>query len=125
MGREKPASKYANEKVKYDGYTFDSRKECQRYKDLCLMQEAGEIEQLEVQPKFPLKVDGRDVKIRSERYPNGRRVSYYADFSYILVKGKRRVIEDVKGAKAIDTPISRLKRAVVEAQYGVLVDVVR
>lgn len=111
--------------MSYDGYTFDSRKECQRYKDLCLMQEAGEIELLEVQPKFPLKSGEAEIKIRSERYPNGRRVSYYADFAYVVAATGEKKVEDVKGAKAIDTPISRLKRAVVEAQYGFMVDVVR
>lgn len=85
------------------------------------MQKAGEISQLEVQPKFPLRTGKRDIKIRSERYPNGRRASYYGDFAYLTKSGKR-VVEDVKGA---DTNISRLKRAIVEAQYGLEIDIVR
>jgi hypothetical protein len=122
VGGEEPKSKYRNKKVTYDGYKFDSVRECDRYKELCLMQEAGEISALEVQPKYPLRCSGIDVKIRSERYPNGRRVSYYADFSYFDERLCQRVIEDVKGQ---DTPVSRLKRAFVEAQYGTKVTIVR
>lgn len=85
------------------------------------MQKSGEIEGLEVQPKFPLRCGKEEIKIRSERYPGGRRVSYYGDFSYKTNKGVK-VIEDVKGQ---DTPVSRLKRAIVEAQYGVEVTIVR
>lgn len=123
VGRKAPkqVAKYRNEKVQYDGYKFDSLRECERYKELCLMEKAGEIEGLEVQPKFPLRSGNTEVKIRSERYPGGRRVSYYGDFSY-RTKDGQRVIEDVKGQ---DTPVSRLKRAFVEAQYGVQVTIVR
>ena len=74
-----------------------------------------------MQPKFPLRCGDTPIKIRSGRYPNGRQVNYYGDFAYRDKAGKRRV-EDVKGA---DTPISRLKRAMVEAQYGVQVEIVR
>lgn len=76
---------------------------------------AGEITDLQLQPKYLLGDKHRPVLIRSKGYPNGRRAYYAADFSY-LNKRKELVIEDVKG---VDTPVSRLKRAVVEAQYGV------
>lgn len=122
MGKRTSSSKYRNRKVQYDGYKFDSLRECERYKELCLLQDAGDIIKLEVQPKFPLRVAGKDVKIRSERYPNGRKVSYFADFAYYDEAAGKRIVEDVKGA---DTPMSRLKRALVEAQYGVPVIIVR
>lgn len=115
-------AKYKNKRVQYDGYKFDSIRECERYKELCLLQDAGEITVLEVQPKFPLRCGDTEIKIRSGRYPNGRRVSYYADFSYRDERTGKRVVEDVKGQ---DTPVSRLKRAIVEAQYGVPVTIVR
>jgi hypothetical protein len=122
VGRRKSSSKYRNEKVTYDGYKFDSLRECERYKELKLLEAAGEITALKVQPKFPLKCGGKDVKMRSDRYPNGRRVSYFGDFSYYDEKRGEPVVEDVKGA---DTQVSRLKRAFVEAQYGVEVIIVR
>ena len=115
-------AKYRNKKVQYDGYKFDSIRECERYKELCLLQDAGEITCLEVQPKFPLRCGDAEIKIRSGRYPNGRRVSYYADFAYRDERTGKRIVEDVKGQ---DTPVSRLKRAIVEAQYGVPVTIVR
>lgn len=121
MGRKKPA-KYHNEKVSYDGYTFDSRAELRRYNELKLLEGAGKIGELTVQPKFPLKCGEFDIKIRSDRYKNGRKVSYFADFSYNDYEKAERIVEDVKG---FDTAVSRLKRAIVEAQYGVRVVIVR
>lgn len=82
--------------------------------ELRLREHAGEISNLELQPKFKLGSDESPVLIRSKGYPNGRRASYKADFRY-LEKGKV-VVEDAKG---MDTPVSRLKRAIVEAQYGI------
>ena len=126
MGKRKPlpkrVAKYGNRKVQHGGYKFDSVRECDRYKELCLLQEAGEITLLEVQPKFPLRCGDEDIRIRSDRYPNGRRSSYYADFAYRDERTGERVVEDVKGW---DTAVSRLKRAIVEAQYGVQVTIVR
>lgn len=57
--------------------------------------------------------------LKSEGYPNGRRVTYRADFAY--VEDGVRVVEDVKGT---DTRVSALKRAVLEAEYGIVVRVV-
>ena len=70
-----------------------------------------------MQPKYLLGTDESPVLIRSKGYPNGRRASYIADFKYFTdIEGNRMVVEDVKG---MDTPVSRLKRAIVEAQYGI------
>jgi hypothetical protein len=113
--------KYANVKEVVDGITFDSRKEAARYRQLKLLHLAGEITEPELQPKYPLKVyqpDGtyRDVKIRSAGYPNGRRATYTADFRYQDKRAGCQIVEDVKG---MDTTASRLRRAVVEAIYGI------
>lgn len=113
-------SKYKNTKVAVDGITFDSKREAKRYQELKLLERAGEIANLTIQPKFPLRCNGRDILIRSNRYYRGRKATYYADFSYTTKEG--RVVEDVKGA---DTALSRLKRAIVEAEYGVRVEIVR
>jgi hypothetical protein len=113
-------AKYRNKKVEYDGYKFDSIREFERYQELRLLERAGEVTNLTVQPRFFLKCGDTEIKIRSDRYPNGRRVSYYGDFQYDE-KGET-MVEDVKGQ---DTPVSRLKRAIVEAQYGVRVKIVR
>lgn len=47
-------SKYHNQKITVDGITFDSRKEYRRFRELCLMERAGEIDNLERQVKFEL-----------------------------------------------------------------------
>lgn len=110
------SNKYSAVREVVDGHTFPSRREARRYRQLKLMTQAGEIEDLELQPKFPLEINGRPVLIKSDGYPNGRRASYIADFRYRLTETGCTVVEDVKG---MDTPVSRLKRAFVEAQFGI------
>lgn len=100
--------KYGATKTTVDGITFDSKREAARYSQLKLMQQAGEICGLTLQPKFPLLVNG--VKIGE----------YRADFSYSAgprsgAKG-RAGVEDVKGFK---TAMYRWKKKHVEAQYGI------
>ncbi len=116
MARQHPkrVSIWRNVKVVVDGIKFDSKAEARRYGELGLLQKAGEIKDLECQPRFELKCGDRPIRIRNK---NGhpRRTFYTADFKYVTRIGEQ-VIEDVKG---YDTPISRLRRAVVEAQYDI------
>ena len=107
--------KYSAVATIVDGIRFASKKEARRYGELMLLEQAGKIERLQLQPKYRLGTDKNPVLIRSDRYPNGRRASYIADFKYFDSTGEY-VVEDVKG---MDTPVSKLKRAVVEAQYGI------
>ena len=100
-------SKYGSEKTEVDGILFDSRKEAKRYKELKLMQAAGEIKKLRLQPEFEL----------IPRYKKGghviRRTVYRADFEYYDQAG-RRIVEDVKGYK---TEVYRLKKKMLEYKY--------
>ena len=41
-----------------DGILFASKKEMMRYADLKMLQKANEISGLEVQPKFPVAING-------------------------------------------------------------------
>lgn len=109
-------NKYKAKKTTVDGRTFDSKKEANRYLELKLLRHAGEICEFQIQPRFPLGTDKNPVLIKSKGYPLGRKVVYVADFAYKKTSGGGRVVEDVKG---YDTPVSRLKRAFVEWQYGV------
>lgn len=111
----KPRSKFGANPTEYDGIKFHSNGEASRYATLKLQERAGIISHLKLQPSFPLGTDDKPVVIRSEGYPNGRRVKYIADFEYVTDDGSH-VVEDFKG---LDTPTSRLKRAMVEAQYGI------
>lgn len=116
-----------------DGIKFDSQKEARRYQELKLLEKAGEIRNLQCHPKYPLEIDGRPIRIRSDRYPNGRTTSYTADFGYDeksgvafgiegVVQAWEPVVEDVKG---FDTPASRLRRAVWEAIYGMEIRIIK
>ena len=104
-----------------DGIKFDSRHEAGRYSDLKLLVRAGEISELELQPKFRLGTHDDPVVIRSAGYPNGRRVTYTADFRYLDNRTRKGVVED---AKKEDTPTSRLRRAFVEWQYKIRIEIV-
>jgi uncharacterized protein DUF1064 len=112
--------KYFAKKIQVDGEWFDSQSEAVRYGELRMLQRAGQIRGLQRQVKFPIVINGESVKIRSEGYPNGRAVTYIAD--YVYFEGEARVVEDRKG---MDTPISRLKRALIEAIYHVKVRVTK
>lgn len=129
----KPArSKYGAKRTTVDGITFASRKEARRYGDLRLLERAGEIRGLRVQPRYPIIINGQPVK-----YPSGRPLVYVADFSYYDVKRGATVVEDVKGIRktprapgekkprheGTDTDASQIKRALVAAIYGITVEV--
>lgn len=96
-------SKYRNRKETCDGITFDSQREAQRYRELKMLERAGKIAHLELQPEFPIAIAGVPIK-----YPSGRQVRYVADFRYI--ERGRVVVEDVKGTR---TPAYKLKKALM------------
>lgn len=104
------------QKYTLDGVEFDSKGEAQRWASLRLMERLGTIRDLKRQVKFPLEINGRPVRIRSKGFPDGRRCSYTADFTYEEQEAGEWVliIEDFKG---IDDSASRLRRAVVECIY--------
>lgn len=70
-------SKYHSQKTAYKGYVFDSKREAKRYAELLLLEQAGEIHDLQRQVVFPLipsqKIDGRVAE---------RKCDYRADFVY-------------------------------------------
>ena len=47
-------SKYRSRKVVVDGITFDSKKEAWRYRELHLLEQTGEISNLQMQVKYEL-----------------------------------------------------------------------
>lgn len=110
-------AKYRNKPTHYDGHRFDSKRELKRYQELQLLVRAGEIANLELQPSWSFSVDGVPVVIRSQGFPNGRKMTYRADFSYTDKNGTP-VIEDAKGFK---TPEYKIKKALMEACHGIVV----
>lgn len=94
-----------------DGVRFDSKKEASRYAELKRMEKAGLISHLELQPKFRLMSGDKPVV-----YDSGQQAVYVADFAYFSPELNKRVIEDVK-SKATKTPVYKLKKALVHAQF--------
>ena len=117
-------SKYKAVKTTIDGITFDSKKEAKRYTELKLLEKAGHITHLELQPEYQITINGAKI------------CKYKADFRYFTVRQENneqyynskgewqtptmtgdkegQIVEDVKGFK---TPIYRLKKKLVEACY--------
>ena len=69
-------SKYNNKKAQVDMYVFDSIAESRRYKELALLERAGEIKDLQLQPRFLLQEGFRK---NGKTY---RKIEYIADFMY-------------------------------------------
>ena len=101
-------TKYHNIKKTVDGIKFDSKAEAERYVELKLMQRAGHISGLQLQPEFELipryKKNGKTV----------RKTVYIADFMYTDNYTDETVIEDVKGVK---TAVYKLKKKLFEYRY--------
>jgi ribosomal protein S8 len=82
-------SKYNNRKTQVDGIWFDSKVEAERYRDLRILEAAGEISKLEVHPKFTLVPGFTPINGKREKA-----ITYKADFSYI--ENGKVIVEDVK-----------------------------
>lgn len=88
------ARKYRNVPTEVGGIKFASKREAFRYCELKLLQKAGEIRDLKLQPRYPLVVDGELV------------CTFVGDFDYIETKSGRLITEDSKGHR---TPVFDLK----------------
>lgn len=100
--------KYNNTKVLIDGRMFDSKREGERYKELKLLERAGKITDLILQPRFELipkyEINGRKVG----------KMEYIADFQY--TENGKTVVEDAKGFK---TKEYLIKKKLFEFKYGI------
>jgi hypothetical protein len=114
------ANKFSAKSVVTEAGRFSSTGEHRRWCELELLAKAGVISDLSRQPKFPFFIGSKPVLMRSEGYPNGRQVVYTADFKY--VENGIPVTEEFKG---LDDTASRLRRAIVEAMYGITIRVTR
>ena len=99
-------SKYRNKKVDFDGYRFDSLKEMRRFKELKLLENAGEITALVVHPIYRLDINDEHI------------CKYIADFNY-KTKSGQIIVEDVKSPITRKLPVYRLKKKLVKAILGI------
>jgi len=98
--------KYNAKPIEFDGFKFDSKKEAKRYLELKMLERAGVISNLILQPKFLLQ-DSFKYKGKTQRA-----IFYIADFEYI--KDGKRIVEDVKGVK---TEVYKLKKKLFLKKY--------
>lgn len=103
--------KYHNKKTVADGIKFDSKIEAERYAQLKILERAGVIRDLELQPEYELIPSFR------KNGKTWRRTLYKADFRYILAEDDSYIIEDVKGSTSVITDVFRLKQKLFEYKY--------
>ena len=125
------ANKYGNKKIEVDGIAFDSKKEALRYFELKIMEQAGEITELQMQKEFELIPAQYETFERygktGNRLQDGTRCIekscvYKADFVYI--KDGELVVEDVKGyrdPKSAGYAKFVIKRKLMLWKYGIRV----
>jgi hypothetical protein len=100
-------SKYGAVRTVVDGVSFASKKEARRYSELKLLQRAGEIAELRLQPRYPLVVNGLKV------------CTYVGDFAYHpTFQGATMAQEVVEDAKGFKTPEYKLKAKLFQALQG-------
>jgi hypothetical protein len=104
-------SKYHAQPTTLDGIRFASKKEARRWSELCLLQKAKAITDLERQVKYDLVVN--DVRI----------CAYVADFTYWELSRAAGdapvfIVEDAKGVR---TPEYRLKCKLMFAVHGITI----
>ena len=98
-------NKYKNVKTVVDGITFDSKKEAKYYVKLKLLKDAGEITDIELQPRYDLIV-------------NSTKIGFYkADFKVTWKSGNVQVID----AKGMKTPVYMLKRKLMKAIHNITI----
>ena len=96
--------KYNSTPTVIDGVRFDSKKEAKRYWELKILQTAGKISKLELQPAFKMVVNGKKI------------CRYTADFQYF--ENGKKIVEDVK-SKATKTRDYRIRVKLLDALYGI------
>lgn len=113
--------KFKNKRCTYNGHTFDSLGERNRFMQLELMEKAGLIANLVPHPSFKLMV----ARIEDDK-PTGEVTAigkYTPDFQYTDLETGEHVVEDFKSPATANTvPFKRTVKHMA-AQYGITVKV--
>jgi hypothetical protein len=130
-----PRSKYSAQHCVLDNIKFPSRREMRRYAHLKLQEKVGGIVGLVLQPRFPIVLQ-RGIHLAAPLATNGQTApayfdgwsalqlglvtvaEYRADFAYYDAQTGEFIVEDAKGFK---TETYRLKKRLIEAQYGFVI----
>ncbi len=112
MKIQKSYNKYKNKKVEFDGILFDSKKECNRYCELKLLERAKIISELELQKNFELQ-----PKYKNNNGENIRAINYICDFFYYDNEKKQYIVEDVKSIATKKDKVYVLKKKIFEYKY--------
>lgn len=99
--------KYGATRVHLDGQVFASKAEARGYQVLKVLEAAGQITNLKLQPRYVLQAGFRDSGGKWVRS-----VTYVADFEFL--RDGKRVAVDVKG---METAAFRLKAKLFAARY--------
>src|SRR3990167_4438640 len=116
----KRRSKYRAVPTVVDNIRFASKAEARRYGELKLLERAGKICDLALQPRFELCVsdpEGEEIKIGT----------YVADFYYLTLDkfGDNFSIEVVEDVKGFRTDLYKWKKKHFETQYGIKITEVK
>lgn len=109
-------SKFGNKKTLCNNILFDSGHEADRYLLLKVRLDLGEIQNLELQPKFGIfgcqLSSGRGIEV----------ASFKADFRYFDIALGRYVIEDAKSDGTKGETAYRLRKKLVEVCHGIEIE---
>ena len=100
----KKRSKYNNVKVEFDGYVFDSQKECNVYIALRMRITAGEIKDLKLQVPYSLNEGGAFS------------YTYISDFTYI--ENGILIVADAKGFR---TAVYKKKKKLMQKVHNITI----
>lgn len=100
---------HADNPTKY-GKRWDSKKELAYYENLLLLQKAGEIKEIELQPSFLLQ------EAFKRNGKTERAIRYNADFKVTYSDGHIEII-DVKASTKFKTEVYRIKRKLFLYRY--------
>lgn len=99
--------KYGNQIIEFDGKTFHSIKERNRYITNRMRQTEGEICDLELQVAFILETDDKKI------------CSYIADSVYKIVQTGKTIVEDTKSPVTRRLAPYRLKKRLMLLKFGI------
>ena len=104
--------KYNAVKTSIDGHKFDSKAEAKRYTELKLLERAGEISNLELQPKYRCEISGKLIctVIPDFRYTDLRKLGPQGQVGCV-------VVEDKKSPITRKNPVYRIKKKLLEALF--------